>query len=186
MSTEIELIEKAQAGDRTALGELVANCWPTVYRLISQKTKSPEDAQEITQETFFRAFRALSSYQPRGAKFTTYLGKIALNLVNDFWRRQGRSPVVFDIADHQRQLVGGVDPGERLVTQETRQHLIEALKLLPPEQRQVIELRIIAGLPVKDAALSMKKSDAAIKMLQQRALKNLRQHLQERGVIEKK
>lgn len=185
MSTELELIEKAQAGDRTALGELVANCWPIVYRLISQKTQSPEDAQEITQETFFRAFRSLSNFQPRDAKFTTYLGKIALNLVTDFWRRKGRSPVVFDIADHQRHLTDGSDPSERLVTQETRQQLIEALKLLPQEQRQVIELRIIAGLPVKDTAISMKKSDAAIKMLQQRALKNLRQHLQDRGVVEK-
>lgn len=183
MSEESELIVKAQAGDRAALGQLVAACWQPVYRLISQKVGSPEDAQEITQETFFRAFRALSGYRPAEAKFTTYLGRIALNLVTDFWRRQGRVPAVTDIAGQQHQLSGGADPGEQVVAGETREQLASALQELPEDQRRVVELRILAGLPVRDTAVALNKTEAAIKMLQQRALKSLRQKLQDRGVV---
>lgn len=184
MSQESELIARAQAGDRAALGEIAAACWQPVYRLIAQKTGSPEDAQEITQETFFRAFRNLASFQRTDAKFSTYLGQIALNLVTDFWRRKGRTPPLADIADHQHHLAGGPDPGDQVVSQETRQHLSDALHTLPAEQRRVIELRVLAGLPVKDTAIALDKSEAAVKMLQQRALKNLRQCLQDRGVRE--
>ena len=184
MSTDSELIEKAKTGDRTALGELVAACWHPVYRLISRKTGNPEDAQEITQETFFRAFRSLSDYRQTEARFTTFLSRIALNLVTDFWRKKGRSPSISDIDDHPALAASGPDPGEQVVLQETRQSLTEALKELPAEQRQAIELRIIAGLPVKEAAIAMDKTEAAVKMLQQRALKNLRQKLLDRGAIE--
>ena len=184
MPNESELIAKAQNGNRAALDELVAACWQPVYRLISQRTGNPEDAQEMTQETFFRAFRSLSGYHPTEAKFSTFLGRIALNLVTDFWRRKGRSPAVADIADHQHHLSDGADPGEQVVAQETRQNLIDALQELPDEQRQVIELRILAGLPVKEAATALRKTEAAVKMLQQRALKNLRQKLQDRGAVE--
>ena len=178
------MIAKARAGDREALGELVAVCWHPVYRLICHKTGSAEDAQEITQETFFRAFRSLSGYRQTETKFTTYLGRIALNLVTDFWRKKGRTPIVTDLTEQQQLLSAELDPGEQLVQQETRQTLADALKELPDDQRQVIELRIITGLPVKETSTAMGKSEAAIKMLQQRALKSLRQKLLDRGVFE--
>jgi len=184
MRDEAELIEKAQAGDRDALNELVADCWQGVYRLISYKTHSPEDAQEITQETFFRAFRSLSTYQKTDTRFTTYLGRIATNLVTDFWRKKGRTPVIADIADYQYQVSDGTEPGELIIDNETREDLASALRTLPDEQRQVIELRILAGLPVKETADAMNKSEAAVKMLQQRALKNLRHELLDKGVLE--
>ncbi len=187
MPTEDELISKARTGDREALGELVTACWHPVYRLISYKTGSPEDAQEITQETFFRAFRSLSSYRQTETRFTTYLSRIALNLVTDFWRKKGRSPAVTDIMEHQNQLSANEpDPCNQLVEQEMRHSLSESMKELPEEQRQVVELRIIAGLPVRETATAMNKTEAAVKMLQQRALKNLRQNLLNRGAIEER
>ena len=184
MPTEPELIAKARTGDREALDELVAACWHPIYRLISYKTGSPDDAQEITQETFFRAFRSLSGYRQTDASFTTYLGRIAINLVTDFWRKKNRTPLTNDIMEHQHHLASGVDPGEQVIQQETRQSLLDALKELPDEHRQVIELRIIVGLSVRETATSMDKTEAAVKMLQQRALKNLRQKLLDRGAIE--
>lgn len=184
MHDEAELIDRAQAGDRDALDEIVAECWQGVYRLISYKTHSPEDAKEITQETFFRAFRSLAGYKRSETRFSTYLGRIAVNLVTDFWRKKGRSPIVTDISEYQNSLSAGSDPGDTAVKQETNAALAAALKELSDEQRQVIELRILAGLPVKDAAEAMNKSEAAIKMLQQRALKNLRDILAKKGVVD--
>ena len=187
MPTEAELIAKAKTGDREALGELVTACWHPVYRLISYKTHSPEDAQEITQETFFRAFRSISSYRQTETRFTTYLSRIALNLVTDFWRKKGRSPAVTDIIEHQNHLsVDEPDPCDQLVEQEMRHSLAESMEELPDEQRKVVELRIIAGLPVRETATAMNKTEAAVKMLQQRALKNLRQNLLNRGALEER
>lgn len=183
MPDEHQLIAQAQAGDRNALNELVAVFWQPVYRYISYKTGSPEDAKEITQETFIRAVQALPAYQDIGIAFITYLKRIASNLITDFWRKNGRSPVFIDL-DEKRQATETDQPDNIAVDQEMRQAIAGVLNELPEEQRLTIELRIIAGLPIRDTAAAMDKTPAAVKMLQQRALKNLRTLLLTRGIIE--
>lgn len=178
------LISKAQAGDREAMGELVAAYWHPVFRLVSYKTDCPEDAQEITQETFFRAFRALPNYQKTNATFKTYLGRIALNLVNDSWRKKGRSPAIVELAAYNEPAREDEQPDIQAINQERRKAIANVLKELPPDQRQAIELRILAGLPIRETSIAMGKSEAAIKMLQSRALKNLRNLMLERGIVE--
>lgn len=168
------LLGKARSGDREALNELVSIYWHPVYRFVSYKTGNQEDAQELTQETFFRAFRALPTFRQTDATFKTYLNHIALNLIKDFWRKKERSPVIVDIADVRETETGDEQPDEQAIRQERREALARLLQELPEDQRQAVQLRIIAGLPIRDAALAMGKSEAAIKMLQQRALKSLR------------
>ena len=182
MPSEWELLEKAKAGDRDALGEIVAECWQPLYRFISYKTGNLEEAQDLVQETFFRAFRSLASYQKTDTRFSTWLGRIATNLITDEWRKKGRTPLNSELGERQNELTGGEDPFDILVNQETKEMLAALLTKLPDEQRRVIELRILAGLPVKDTSIAMNKSEAAVKMLQQRALKNLREMMADRGV----
>jgi len=184
MLDEDILIDKAKAGDRDALNELISLCWQPVYRFVSYKTGSPEDAQEITQETFIRAFRSLPRYQKTGAMFKTYLDRIALNLITDFWRKKGRTPAVVELAEYQQPIAVDDQPEAQAVSREMSEAIASVLKELPNEQRQTVEFRIIAGLPVRETAIAMGKSEAAIKMLQQRALKNLRVLLLDRGIIE--
>ena len=184
MQNEDLLIVKAQAGDRNALNELVSAYWHPIYRFVSYKTGSLEDAQELTQETFFRACRSLSNYQKTNATFKTYLSHIALNLIRDFWRKKGRSPVLVDFADHQNLVAEDDQPDTIAITLERRNVILQVLQELPGEQRQAIQLRIISGLSVRETALAMNKSEAAIKMLQQRALKALRALLLNRGIVE--
>lgn len=178
------LIIKARTGDREALNNLVSVYWHPVYHFISYKIGSPEDAQELTQETFFRAFRSLPSFRKTDATFKTYLNHIALNLIRDFWRKKGRSPTFVDIADHQESGSADDQPDVQAINLEKREAIAMVLQELPENQRQVIELRIIAGLPVREAALAMNKSEASIKMLQLRALKSLRVLFLNRGIIE--
>ena len=165
MPEESVLIEKAKTGDRAALNELVSVCWQPIFRLVSYKTGSSDEAQEITQETFFRAFRSLTNYHTTETNFTTYLGRIALNLITDFWRKKDRLPLVTDLADHQDRLSSGDETAEQVINHELRDTLARALQELPADQRQVIELRIIAGISVKETAAAMDRSEAAIKML---------------------
>lgn len=184
MQDEDILIGKAQAGDRDALNDLISVYWHPVYRFVSYKTGSQEDAQELTQETFFRACRSLPNYRKTNATFKTYLSHIALNLIRDFWRKKGRSPALVDFTDYQEPVAEDDQPDVLAVTQERREAILRVLQELPNDQRQTVELRIIAGLPIRETALAMNKSEAAIKMLQQRALKSLRVLLLNRGIIE--
>ena len=186
MPSEQELIIKAKNGDRDALTQIVSDCWRPLYRFISYKTGKPEEAQDIVQETFFRAFRSLSSYQMTETKFSTWLGRIAANLITDAWRKQGRTPVMQNLDETQNIHAGDLDPAEQVIQAETRKKLAAIVMELPAEQRQVIEMRILAGLPLKEAAVAMNKSEAAVKMLQQRALKALRAKMLEQGVLEPK
>ncbi len=178
------LIERAQAGDRDALNELVSVYWHSVYRFVCYKTGCPEDAQELTQEAFFRAFRSLPGFRRTDASFKTYLSHIALNLVRDFWRKKGRSPVVVDIADYQKCGGENDQPDVQALNLERREGIARVLQELPTDQRQTVELRILAGLPIRETAAAMGKSEAAVKMLQQRALKSLRWMLVDRGVVD--
>jgi RNA polymerase sigma-70 factor (ECF subfamily) len=183
LTDENELIVKAQQGEKQALNTLVTLYWQPVYRLIYYKVGHVDDAQELTQETFYKAFRSLPRYQQGEATFKTYLGRIALNLVNDFWRKKGRSPQIIDIAEYQDPLVDtGIKPEEAAVSAEQREEIERLMALLPEEQRRAVELRIIAGLSVREVARIMGKTEAALKMLQQRALKNLRKMFIERDL----
>lgn len=184
MLQEDILIGRAQTGDRDALNELVSFYWHPVFRFVSYKTGSPEDAQELTQETFFRAFRSLATFRKTDATFKTYLNHIALNLIRDFWRKKGRSPTLVDIADYQEAGAEDDQPDVQAIHLERRETIAKALQELPGEQRQAVELRIIAGLPVRETAIAMGKSEAAVKMLQQRALRSLRVLLLDRGIVE--
>lgn len=175
VADEKALIEKAKDGDREALNSLILRYWQPVYKLIYSKLGNEEDAKELTQDTFMKALRALPQYKFMDVAFKTYLGRIALNLVADFWRKRGRTPGIVNIADYQEVLSDSAEkPEDYTLRFESRQEIADLMELLPAEQRQTIRLRLLLGLSVKDAALQMDKTEAAIKMLQQRALKNLR------------
>jgi len=181
---ESRIIAKARDGDRTALSALVTSHWPYIYRLAFAKTGNPEDAQEITQDTFLKALAALPRYQQTNAAFKTYLSRITLNLIIDYYRKHGRAPQAVDIADYNKAIVDpGIRPEEAVIGAERRGEVARLLTLLSDEQRQVIELRIIQGLTVAEVARLMGKSGAAVKMLQQRALKKLKQLFSENGIM---
>ena len=184
MLDEDNLIETAKTGDKDALNELIKQYWQPVFRFASSKTSSPEDAQEITQETFIRVFRSLSNYQKTEAKFKAYLNQIALNLITDLWRKKQRSPAVVSLADYQQPISIDDQPDSQAISHERRDIIAMALRELPDDQRQTVEYRLIVGLPVSETALALGKSEAAIKMLQQRGLKKMRALLLDRGVLE--
>ncbi|TWH45392.1 RNA polymerase sigma factor [Sporomusa sp. KB1] len=180
---ETRLIAKAQEGDKAALDELVTAYWPPIYRLALSKTGSPEDAQEIAQDTFLRALTALPRYKETNATFKTYLSRITLNLIIDYYRKRGRTPHMIDIAQYNEPIIDtSTRPDEAVMSAEQRREVSRLLELLPEEQRRVIELRILQGVAIADVARIMGKSSAAIKMLQQRALKKLKDLFDENGI----
>ena len=181
---ETILITKAKDGDREALNTLISCYWQPIYRLIYSKLGNEDDAKELTQDTFMKAFRSLPQYKILDVPFKSYLGRIAINSVTDFWRKNGRTPQNVNIDDYQGAILDSREnPEEYTLRLEGQEQIANLVERLPEEQRQVVKLRVILGISIRDAAQQLHKTEPAIKMLQQRALQNLRKMCLEADIL---
>lgn len=144
-----QLVERSRAGDVAAFEELVkrhqARAYAVAYRLLGRR----EDAQEVAQEAFARAYFRLGEFRGT-AQFRTWLYRILVNLATDFLRRRKpevpHNEALFQIRD------AGPNPGENLHRQELRQNIEKAIKALPADLRAVILLREMEGLSYAEIA----------------------------------
>src|SRR3954447_2703401 len=104
---EADLVRSAQAGDRPAFSVLVERYWDRLYRWLCRLTRDPAAAEDITQETFLKAFAAVNSFRP-GSNFRAWLFRIAHNNFVNQRRavRHNRQPLVPEIAEEPRGPVG--------------------------------------------------------------------------------
>lgn len=147
-----DLVQQCQAGQIEAFQELVSRYHQKVYMVILGLVHNREDALEIAQETFFRAYRRIKSFQG-GSSFYTWLYRIAVNIAIDLQRRQKRNPVDFrDDMDGfiEEQRGGARDPFSDAHDRELREQMVAAINELTPEHKAVIVLRTIEGLSYKD------------------------------------
>jgi RNA polymerase sigma-70 factor, ECF subfamily len=147
-ANESELIRKAKRGDREAFGILVERYQRRVIGVAQAVVHNPEDAVELAQETFVRAFENLGSFESRSS-FSTWLYRIAANLAIDLRRRQGRHTFVRgeegeSEIDHLPSPTG--DSFAEFSRRELNRRLRAALDELTPEHRAVILLREVEGL----------------------------------------
>jgi len=147
-----ELVRKCQAGEMSAFEELVARYQQKVRIVILGVLRDREDAAEVAQETFFRAFRKIKSFQG-DSSFYTWVYRIAVNVAIDWQRRKKRNPLEFrdtmDAILEERHEVAK-DPYADVHDKELRERLATAIEELTPEHKAVIVLRTIEGLSYKD------------------------------------
>ena len=143
-----ECVRRAQAGDRTAYSVLVRRHQASLHRHLVRMVGSSEDALELTQEAFVRAWQALPRWEP-GAQFRTWLFRIASNAALDVVRR--RKTVEFIPLDDAFEAADAAAGPERLAqgAQEVRR-LEAALARLAPEHREVLLLREIEGMSYEE------------------------------------
>jgi len=167
-----ELVDRAQAGDVDAFGELYDEYSLTVYRYIYARVSSSALAEDLTSETFVRALRALDSFRWQGRDFGAWLVTIARNLITDHYKSgRVRLEVVTDeIETHDRQTEG---PEIDVLAAATAEVLREAVAALPEEQRDCLTMRFFAGLSIAETAKALEKSEGAVKQLQLRAVRHL-------------
>lgn len=147
-----ELVQKCQTGEMSAFEELVSRYHQKVYMVILGLLRNREDALEVAQEAFFRAYRKINSFQG-GSSFYTWIYRIAVNLAIDAQRRQKRNPLDFresmdGLLESQDEVAR--DPFADVHDKELRQNLTNAINDLTPEHKAVIVLRTIEGLSYKD------------------------------------
>src|SRR3979490_2027404 len=154
--TDEELVAKSIGGDSDSFNEPVLRwagpTYPPAHRTIGRE----EDARDVCQETFLRAFRALPGFRGQ-AKFSSWLYRIALNLCRDWIRRERRAPVVQPPEDVDLiELAAAAEPSESiedLVARKDLTRLVErAMALLPEEQRTAIVLKEYHGLTFQEIA----------------------------------
>ena len=145
---EAELILKARDGDRDAFSVLVERYERRVVGVALAVVHNQDDALELAQETFVRAFQNLKNFESRSS-FSTWLYRIAANLSIDFWRREGRYNVLRgeDAENELRRMPSSQGDSYRAASQtELGGRLKEALEELSPEHRAVVLLREVEGL----------------------------------------
>jgi len=145
-----------------------------MYAYLRARTSSAEDAADLTQQVFLRAFDALDQYHPQRASFATWLFRIARNTATDAYRRQ-KSAVAWDFLPAALQPIAGDDPEASALRQETRDRLRLVLGACDARTREVLALRYGADLSVAEIAAIVGKSEAAVKKQLTRALRALKE-----------
>ena len=154
-----EMVRAVLEGDGTAYRGLVERYQGRIYSVVYGMVRNPEDARELSQEAFVKAYRNLSRFR-FGSSFYTWLCRIAMNVSIDHLRRmKKRQTEEFDEGIATRGQDGVIslahhrgDPGRSLERKRLRERIFRALDQLPEDQRQVIILREIDGLAYKDIA----------------------------------
>lgn len=143
-----------------------------MYRSFARYTKDPFEAEDLTQEVFLRALRALPQFTDTGVPYTAYLLRIAANLARDRWRAAPARAVPVGNLPEEPAL--GPGPDGLAVESDRRTTLLRALDQLAPAQRAVLRLRILEGRSSAEVAALTDRSAAAVRQLQVRALAALR------------
>ena len=172
------IIRKAKDGSESAMGELCTYVYGHVYTFLYYRVPRPEDAEDLTSDVVLKIVRALK--RQRG-NFHAWMYRIARNHLIDFYRKRGvRSEM--SLADvSPKDLAKSDDFSKRIMTKEK---LRKGLQQLTEEQRQVVILKFIEGYANSEVAEIVGKSVGAVKVLQYRALRVLREYFSRRGYAE--
>lgn len=178
--TDEELVQKAQQDDERAFGKLVERYETKVYSLAIKMLRNPEDAEDVLQDTFLRAYRGIKSFQGNST-FSTWIYRITANSALMRLRKKQLPTVSIDDADERETPINIADwspgPVEQLLTQETQKAMDEAIEALPPEFKQVFILRDVEELSNAEVAEILDLSVAAVKSRLHRARLKVRNRL---------
>ena len=176
-------VKQAQKGDSTAFEQLVLTHQNQIYRLCFRMVGNAEDAADMVQEAFLKAWRSLDRFQGDAA-FSTWLYRLASNCCLDFLRSQKRRPTVSMTSEDEEgeeQTVEVADnsatPEETLLQKEEQREIAQAMASLDEEQRQILTLRVVNDLSYTEIAELLTIKEGTVKSRIARARENLRKKL---------
>lgn len=188
-SPEAQFIERLKAGEAAAFDHLVNERSADIYALLYRLTDDPEEARDLTQETFLQAFRSIAHFRGE-ADVRTWLYRIAVNQARNrwrWWRRRRRSVTVsLDATDETHELSLATrlvderaeDPEARTLAHEREQILLAAVRTLAPAFREAVVLRDVEGLSYEEVAAALEISIGTVKSRLSRGRTELRRKLE--------
>ena len=188
-SAELQFIERLRAGEAAAFDHLVNERSGDIYALLYRLTEDPEEARDLTQETFLQAFRSIAHFRGE-ADLRTWLYRIAVNQARNrwrWWRRRRRSTTVsLDSTDETHELSLATrladeradDPEERTLAHEREEILLAAVRTLARPYREAVILRDVEGLSYEEVAATLEISVGTVKSRLSRGRLELRRKLE--------
>ena len=159
--TDQQLVERVQHGDKRAFDLLVLKYQHRILALVMRFVHDSHEAQDVAQEAFIKAYRALANFRGDSA-FYTWLYRIAINTAKNYLVARGRRPPDSDIAaedaeyyDGESSLKNIQSPERELLRDEIEQTVNRTLQLLPKDLRMALTLREFEGLSYEDIATAM-------------------------------
>lgn len=185
-TTDEQLVALAAGGDTDAFNQLVIRWERQIYALAYRVLGREEDARDVCQEAFLRAFRAIKGFKGQ-AKFSSWLYRIALNLCRDWIRRERRATVVQPPDDFEQREQGLLDPvretAEDLIVRRDLGRAVEKLMAtLPTEQRAAVVLKEFHGLTFQEIADLQGCPLSTVKTRLYQGLCVLRGHIERAGL----
>jgi len=172
-----KLVEKAADGDLEAFGELYSIYLAPIYRYVSYQVRDKMTSEDIVEEVFVKAWKAIGTCKGKSQTFSAWLYRIAHNHIVNTLRRMNKRVSLESVEMEIETLTEVTNPEQEVEAKLVRQELSEAMTCLSQNQRQVIILKFIEGLDNREIAQILGKKEGAIRVLQMRALSRLRQEL---------
>ncbi len=172
---EEEIIKKAQAGEAGAFGDIYDKYLPRIYRFIFVKVSRKEDAEDLSHQVFLSAWQNIQSFQFQGFPFSSWLYKIAWNAVIDHYRTRKPEESIETIAENA--LSESPNFIKEIDIEIEIKIIRQAILKLEEDQQNVIIMKFVNELSNKEIAGVLGKSEGAIRVIQHRALKQLREHI---------
>ena len=169
---EQNLIRDAIRGEALAFGSLYDYYQPKIYRFVLIKVGRREEAEDLTHEVFKSAWESMGGYKNLGFPFSSWLYRIARNQITDHWRGRKEEASLENI--DQEYFVAPASLQFDLTHKMEVERVKDAIGRLKPEYQDVVIMRFVEDLPVKDVAVALEKSEGAVKLLQHRAIKELK------------
>jgi RNA polymerase sigma-70 factor (ECF subfamily) len=184
-STDEELVARSRGGDVESFNQLILRWERPIYALAYRVIGREDDARDVCQEAFMRAFRALPGFKGQ-AKFSSWLYRITLNLCRDWIRRQRRAPVVqmsdgADLLDLAAERQASESIEDLAARRELTAAVEIAMALLPEEQRTAIILKEYHGMTFQEIADLQGCPLSTVKTRLYQGLVVLRRHLERNG-----
>lgn len=184
---ERKVIQRAANGDADAFEQLVRTYQTPIYNLCLRMSGNPEDAADLSQEAFIKAWRNLGSFQFESA-FSTWLYRLASNTCLDFLRSVKRRPQVsltVEDGDGETQILDLPDsaptPEEAAISKEENELLARAMQALDEQQRQILTLRVVNDLSYAEIAEILQIKEGTVKSRLARTRDALRKNLLQCG-----
>lgn len=168
------LMRLAKSGDQNAFGQIYELYFVPVFRYIFLRVQNKSDAENLAQDVFLKAYKNIDNFQEKNREPLTLFFTIARNTVIDFWKKKKEI-----LIEDERDLMTTEDPLETIKKSDDWRRIISVLEKLSEDQQEAINLRFISGLSSREISQILKKSEEAIRQLQSRGLRILREYLNE-------
>ncbi|MDP3725458.1 MAG: sigma-70 family RNA polymerase sigma factor [Nanoarchaeota archaeon] len=169
---ESELITQAKKGDSEAFGTLYDTYMPAIYRFVLFRVGTKSDAEDITHQVFLKAWKSIRKYRDEGHPFGSWLYRIAQNTIIDYYRSTRAHRDIDTLPEDALSETPGF---EENVDQHLQAELVHlAIRELDDTSQSVLLMKFVNDLSNKEISSVLQKSEGAVRVIQHRALKQLK------------